>query len=119
MLAIPFYFGYLLTPYLFKRQKRRVVSIIAVIFGTLFPIIMSVMDDGFRSSAILKSVFLFAFLNVFLSLGASFRSIFGWIEQKRLHDQLEKQNLKSELSLLKIQLNLKYYPSLGPLLVFS
>lgn len=105
MLVIPFYVGYFLTPYLFKRQKRKLFIILAIIFGTLFPIVMSIMDDGFRPSAILQSVFLFAFLNIFLILGASFRSIFGWIEQKRLHDQLEKQNLKSELSLLKIQLN--------------
>lgn len=105
MLAIPFYFGYFLTPYLFKRKKRKLFIIIAVVFGTLFPIVMSIMDDGFRPSAILQSVFLFAFLNIFLILGASFRSIFGWIEQKKRHDQLEKQNLRSELSLLKIQLN--------------
>ena len=105
VLIIPFYFGYFLTPYLFRRQRRRPFIIIVVIFGTLFPIVMSVMDDGFRQGAILQSVFLFAFLNIFLVLGASFRSIFGWIEQKRLHDQLEKQNLKSELSLLKVQLN--------------
>lgn len=105
MLVIPFYFGYFLTPYLFKRQKRKLFIIIAIVFGTLFPIVMSIMDDGFRPSAILQSVFLFAFLNIFLILGVSFRSIFGWIEQKRLHDQLEQQKLRSELSLLKIQLN--------------
>ena len=105
VLAIPFYFGYVLTPYLFRRQKRKLFIMIAIAFGTLFPIAMSIMDDGFRPSAILQSVFLFAFLNVFLILGASFRSIFGWIEQKRLHEQLAQQNLRSELSLLKTQLN--------------
>ena len=105
VLAIPFYFGYVLTPYLFRRQKRKLFIMMAIVFGTLFPIAMSIMDDGFRPGAILQSFFLFAFLNIFLILGASFRSIFGWIEQKRLHEQLEQQNLRSELSLLKIQLN--------------
>ncbi|MBN1187374.1 MAG: histidine kinase [Bacteroidales bacterium] len=105
MLSIPFYFGYFITPYLFKRQKRKVFIIISVFFGVLFPLAMSIMDDGFRSSAIMQALFLFAFLNLFLILGASFRSIFGWIEQKKLHDQLEKQNLTSELNLMKVQLN--------------
>ncbi len=105
MLSIPFYFGYILTPFLFKRQKRKLFIIVAAAFGTLFPIVMSVMDDGFRASAILQSVFLFAFLNIFLILGVNFRSVFGWIEQKKLHGQLEKQNLESELNLLKAQLN--------------
>jgi len=105
MLTIPFYFGYIITPYLFKKQKRKLFISISVIFAVLFPVAMSIMDDGFRQSAILQSVFLFAFLNMFLVLGVSFRSLFGWIEQKRLHDILEKQNMRSEIALLRTQLN--------------
>lgn len=105
MLTIPFYFGYIITPYLFKRQKKKLFIGLAILFGVMFPIAMSIMDDGLRPSAIMQSVFLFAFLNMFLILGLSFRSLFGWVEQKRLHDILEKQNLKSELALLRTQLN--------------
>lgn len=100
LLAIPFYFGYFLTPFLFKREQRKLWILIAMICGTLFSIAMSITHDGFRPNAIMLSAFFFSFL-----LGTSFRSIFGWIDQKRLHDQLEQQNIKSELSLLKIQLN--------------
>ncbi len=105
ILTIPFYFGYFLTPKLLNKQKRRIFIALAIAFGTLFPVLSSIMDDGLRVSAILQTLFLFAFLNLFLILGVSFRSIFGWIDQKKLHDQLEKQNLKSELSLLKMQMN--------------
>lgn len=105
MLSIPFYLGYILTPYLFNRQKKKLFVGLAVLFGVLFPIAMSIMDDGFRPGTIMQSVFLFAFLNMFLILGLSFRSLFGWIEQKQRNDFLEKQNLKSELALLRTQLN--------------
>ncbi len=103
-LTIPFYVGYFLTPYLFKSEKKKQFIGIAVVFGVIYPIAASIMDDGFRQSAILQSLFLFAFLNVFLVLGVGIRSLSGWIEQKRLHDKLEKQNLKSEIALLKTQL---------------
>jgi 23S rRNA-/tRNA-specific pseudouridylate synthase len=105
MLTIPFYFGYLISPFLFKRKRRDFFVTAAVLFGIFFPVFMSVMDDGLKSGAVMQSVFLFAFLNTFLILGLSFRSLFGLIEQKRLQEQLEKQNLKSELDLLRTQLN--------------
>ena len=105
MLAVPFYFGYFITPYLFRRQKRKLLISIAVLFGIFFPITISVLDDGFRPSAITQSIFACAFLNTFMILGIGIRSLFGWIEQKRLQEKLEKQNLHSELALLRTQLN--------------
>jgi len=105
MLAVPFYYGFLFTPYLFKPQKRRLFIIITIAVATLDPIAVGFLSGAYRPGSIMQLVFLFALLNLFLILGAGFRSIFGWLEQKRLHDQLEKQNLISELSLLKTQLN--------------
>ena len=104
-LTIPFYLGYFITPYLFKQKRRKLCLLIIILFGIFYPIITSIMDDGFMPGILLQTVFLFTFLNAFLILGISFRSLFGWIEQKRLHDILEKQNLKSELALLRTQLN--------------
>jgi hypothetical protein len=104
-LAIPFYFGYFITPYLFEHNRRKFFVSLAILFGIFYPITTSIMDDGFMPGVFLQTVFLFTFLNAFLILGISFRSLFGWIEQKRLHQQLEKQNLQSELALLRTQLN--------------
>lgn len=104
-LTIPFYLGYFITPYLFEPKRRKFCLLIIILFGIFYPIITSIMDDGFMPGILLQTVFLFAFLNAFLILGISFRSLFGWIEQKRLHDILEKQNLKSEIALLRTQLN--------------
>lgn len=105
ILCIPFYFGYFVTPPLFKKNRRKPFIWLTIAFGIFFPIAMSILDDGFQKSAIMQSVFLFAFLNTFLILGIGFRSLFGWIVQKNVQQKLEKQNLESELALLRMQIN--------------
>ncbi len=75
MLAIPFYSGYLISPYLFKKRMRKLVILTLFIFGLLFPLAMSVADDGFRLSALRQFLFSFVFLNLFMILGMGVRSL--------------------------------------------
>lgn len=82
ILFIPFYFGYYLIPVLGKYFSRKLMITAAASFGILYPVVLSIMDDGLRSSAIMQSVFLFAFFNVFLIFGLSFRSLFNRVEQR-------------------------------------
>lgn len=74
ILIIPFYFGYYIIPILLKYFSKKLMFTAAASFGILYPVILSIMDDGLRSSALIQSVFLFAFFNVFLVFGVSFRS---------------------------------------------
>ena len=104
-LAIPFYFGFFITPYLFGHKKRILFIILTSLFGIFYPVISSILDDGFIPGLLLQTLFLFAFLNAFLILGISFRSLFEWMEQKKVQEKLEEQNLQSELALLRNQLN--------------
>jgi two-component system LytT family sensor kinase len=104
-LAIPFYTGYFVTPFLFYHKKKKLFITLTILFGIFYPVATSIMDDGFIPGVFLQTLFSLAFLNAFLVLGISFRSFLAFIEQKRIQEQLEKQSLKSELDLLRVQLN--------------
>lgn len=104
-LILPFYFGYFITPQLFNKKSRKRAIAFTVAFSVIYPVAGSVFDDGFVKGILLQTVFLFAILNGFLVLGISFRSLFEWIKQKQIQQTLEKQNIKSELALMKTQLN--------------
>ena len=82
MLAIPFYSGYLISHFLFEKRMRKLVIITLVIFGLLFPLAMSVADDGFRLSALWQFFFAFTFLNLFMILGMGVRSLLERAGQK-------------------------------------
>ena len=104
-LILPFYFGYFIAPRLFKKNSQKRAVAIAVLFAVIYPVAGSIFDDGFVKGIILQTVFLFAFLNGFMILGIIFRSLFEWIKQKQIQETMEKQNIKSELALMKTQLN--------------
>lgn len=74
-LAVPFYFGYLVLRHIFKSQNKKRWLMATVLFMFVYPVVISLWDDGFRTSAIPQSVFLLAFLNLFLLLGAGFKAL--------------------------------------------
>jgi two-component system, LytTR family, sensor kinase len=102
---IPFYVFYFLVPGLFDKHKKLIWYLIAFVFLISYPvIIVSIVDRGNQTKT---SDYLISFLfyMFFAFTGSLFRIFFKWIEQNKQKDSIEKQNLKSELALLKYQLN--------------
>lgn len=83
MLAVPFYSGYLITPYIFSNKKRKSVITAVILFGLFYPLALSLADDGLRLSALWQFLFAFAFLNLFMILGMGVRSLLDRLEQKQ------------------------------------
>lgn len=103
--VFPVYLGYIIYPLLFIKKT----NILWIVFGTVSLLIYSttliIWDDGYAgldfknvSSALTYSVFA-AFI------GGGLKSLLQYAEQKKRQEQLEQQNLKSEIALLRIQLN--------------
>ena len=102
---IPFYVFYFLVPGLFDKRKKLIWYLIAFVFLISYPvIIVSIVDNGNQTKTP-DYLISFLFYMFFAFTGSLFRIFFKWIEQNRQKDNLEKQNLKSELALLKYQIN--------------
>ncbi len=104
-LAIPFYFAYFLTPFYYRNKiKAKKIALIAIaaVFITILSLHISIYGITIKT---FRFIFYFAIVIMTLVLGVGFRSIFGWLSQKQIQDKLEQQNLRSELSLLRYQLN--------------
>jgi len=82
MLAVPFYSGYIVTPYLLEKRKRMLVIAIAILSGIIFPITLSIANDGLRMSAVRHFFFTFSFLNLFMILGMGTRCLTDRVIQK-------------------------------------
>lgn len=100
-ISIPFYYGYIITPHFLRSQRKSIYVAISFLIWTLPSAYWGVCEGQSRESGL----YAFGFMLIFLILGVGFRSIFGWIEQKQIQEELEKQNIKSELNLLRVQLN--------------
>jgi nitrate/nitrite transporter NarK len=82
-LLIPFYFGYLTLPGLMDHLKRQKWLTSFLLFMIIYPVLVSVWDDGFLPGMIMQSVFLFAFLNLFLIMGLGVRSLFKLFQKTK------------------------------------
>jgi LytS/YehU family sensor histidine kinase len=104
-LAVPFYIIYVSLPKILAREKQWFWLTLAL--GTIFiyPAASVILDDGFEGFTASNYVFTFIFLAMFCVLGALFRIFMDWITQRRITEKLEKQNLESELALLRTQIN--------------
>jgi len=103
---IPFYFGYFITSKSFKKGKFRFLFIGLTI---LFMILPSIVLINWDTNLDLPRSFIFARifsrLSIALFLGLGLRSIFDLVYQRTIQKKLEQQNLKTELALLRTQLN--------------
>lgn len=93
-LIIPFYFGYFITTRFLKSANRKQWIFISLLFMVIYPVLASVWDDGFRYSAILQSVFLFAFLNIFFIMGVGLRSLFILVKRESVPGSIQEWELK-------------------------
>ncbi|MBI9036034.1 MAG: sensor histidine kinase [Bacteroidales bacterium] len=103
---IPFYSFYVLFPRLTGKKHRLLWYTIAFTLLVIYPAFI-IDTDGFEFKAIDTAFYPGRFLSyMFVAfIGGLFRVFFNWIAQNKQRDNLEKQNLKSELALLKYQIN--------------
>lgn len=103
MIAVPFYTFYFLWPHLIQNRNRLFWYLAAIIFLFLGPLLFLMLDHQLITLSSYFSVFVFACF--FALLGGLFSSFFQWWEQKQRQENLAKQQVRSELDLLRIQIN--------------
>lgn len=102
-IAIPFYSYYALFPKLLGHSHKLFWYSLAFVISIFLPIVFLKSDDEVIS---LSNYFTsFVFILFFSLLGGLFRSFFKWIKENNLREKIEKQHLKSELALLRAQIN--------------
>jgi two-component system LytT family sensor kinase len=102
---VPFYTFYFLLPKLIEKKNRLIWYSIALIFLISYPYIVIHLSDEVKTIDTSNYSSSFLFYLFFTFIGGLFRVFFKWIAQNKQQDNLEKQNLKSELALLKYQIN--------------
>jgi len=106
-ISIPFYFGYFVTSRSFNKGKYRFLFIGLTIFFMIIPPLILNWYSLVHSSlwSIFNFTYIFSQLSIALFLGLGLRSIFDLVYQRNIQKKLEQQNLKTELALLRTQLN--------------
>jgi two-component sensor histidine kinase len=102
---VPFYSFYFLLPLLSGKKNKMIWYTIALIFLIAYPAFILSFTDDFKTFDAANYPSSFLFYMFFAFIGGLFRIFFKWIEQNKQRDNLVKQNLKSELTLLKHQIN--------------
>lgn len=102
-IACPFYVYYVLFPRLMGREKKILWYAIAIIVLILLPIVFLQMDAEVISFSNYFTSFIFILF--FSLLGGAFRSFFQWVRENSLREKQEKEHLKSEMALLRLQIN--------------
>ncbi len=103
--VIPFYTGYIVTSLYQRKIKKSILFMVVLAICIVMPIVLYLVAIGSLIRLIDNIVYMISFQAVFFIIGVSFRSLFGWIEQRKLNDKLKEENLRSELTLLRSQLN--------------
>lgn len=103
--AIPFYTVYYSIKKLIGKNKRYLWFLLVIAFLITYPLFTSSFLDNFETIDVANYKNSFILYFFFALIGGLFRIFIDWIEQSRIKDKIEKQSLKSELTLLKYQIN--------------
>jgi two-component system LytT family sensor kinase len=98
---IPFYFSFFLLPLFIRKRLLLIVPVIFLIGLYVY----SVLSVGNGTYKFLEAAFSIIFISFFIALGCLFRILTEWFKNLEIKTQLEKQNLTSELALLKNQIS--------------
>lgn len=93
-----------MSPFLISPGKRKLYITLIVLFAIFYPTIIS-LSNGIDQITFVRVLFYLWIFNMFLILGVGLRSIFRWIQQKQDFENLEKEKIKSDIALLRTQLN--------------
>lgn len=102
---IPFYSIYFLLPKLSGKKNKLIWYAVALTLLILYPAFTLFFTDDFKTIDTANYPSSFLFYLFFAFIGGLFSVFFKWIAQNKQRDNLEKQNLKSVLTLLKYQIN--------------
>jgi two-component system, LytTR family, sensor kinase len=104
-IAIPFYISYLLFPKFNNGNSKFIWIGLILVFLFVYPAMTTfyLHDVDVIGYSNYSNSFVTYFF--FALIGGLFRVFIDWIEQSKLKDNIEKQSLKSELTLLKYQIN--------------
>jgi LytS/YehU family sensor histidine kinase len=103
--VVPVYLGYFIFPLLFNKKTNKQWILLTLLFLVLFSIASIIWDDGYDGLSIENFSLVFTYSSILILTGGGLRSLLQLIEQKKKHEQLVEQNLRSELALLRTQLN--------------
>ena len=104
-MCIPFYLSFFLLP-LFLRKKAFFILPVAFFLGFYLYSVLSVGTSTYR---FYDSAFDVIFIAFFIALGSLFRILTEWFKNLEIKSQLEKQNIESELALLKNQISPHFF----------
>jgi two-component system, LytTR family, sensor kinase len=104
-ISIPFYTSFFLLPKIIENKRKYIWYLIAIVFLFFYPAFTTTFLDNFETIGVANYLNSFVFYLFFSFVGGLFWAFFKWLEQNKQRDNLEKENLKSELTLLKYQIN--------------
>jgi len=102
---IPVYIGYFSYPYLLNKRTNKTLIIFGLLFIIGFSVVAIILDDGFAGLNLENVTSTITYSAVAFLIGGGLKSLIHFMEQKKKQEELEKQNIKSELALLRTQLN--------------
>jgi two-component system LytT family sensor kinase len=102
---VPVYLAYFTYPYLFIPKKNILFILLIFLILISYSTTAIIFDDGLEGLSLKNLLSVVPIFAVAMLAGIGLRSLIDFIDQKKKHDELEKQTIRSELSLLKSQLN--------------
>ncbi len=105
IMSVPFYISYFLMP-LFIRKKKLIILPIALLIISYF---FTVISEGNNTYKYFDSAITIILIVFVVFLGCLFRILTEWFKNLKIKNQLEKQNLQSELALLKNQVSPHFF----------
>jgi LytS/YehU family sensor histidine kinase len=102
---VPVYVGYYTYPYLLNKRTNKFLIVFGLLFIIGFSVVAIIFDDGFVGLTFENVTSTITYCAIAVIIGGGLKSLIHFIEQKKKQEELEKQNIKSELALLRTQLN--------------
>lgn len=102
---IPVYTGYFTYSYLFIKKKNIYFILLNILVLLSYSATVIIFDDGLIGLSIKNLFTIVPNFAAAMLAGIGLKSLILYFDQKKKQDELEKQTIRSELSLLKSQLN--------------
>ncbi|MFH1118317.1 MAG: histidine kinase [Bacteroidota bacterium] len=99
------YFGYFAYPFLLNKRYNKLLIIFGLLFIIGFSLVAVIWDDGLIGLNFENVASTITYSAIAIFIGGGLKSLIHFIEQKKKQEELEKQNIRSELALLRTQLN--------------
>lgn len=105
IMSAPFYISYFLMPIFIRKTKLIILPVTLLILFYVFTVI----SEGNNTYKFFDSAITIVLIVFIVLLGCLFRILTEWLKNLKIKTQLEKQNLQSELALLKNQVSPHFF----------